>query len=148
MRKLIINGRIVNNAEKKTSKNGKEYITFRFANSEYGDSKDQNGKPITYWFNITSYETRHIALSKYLTKGRPINIIGQYSDNIYQNKNGDCEIGRNIIADVIEFEVGKPMDDTNSSSGNETQTSSMPKTQTAMTEPSSPISDDDDDLPF
>lgn len=146
MRKLIINGRIVNNAEKKTSRNGREYITFRFANNEFGDTKDDNGKPITYWFNITSYDTRHIALSKYLTKGRPINIIGQYSDNIYQNKNGNCEIGRNIIADVIEFEVGKPIDDNTSTNNNNEAPVSSPTTQTAM--PTSPIPDDGDDLPF
>lgn len=166
MRKIIINGRIVNNAEKKTNKNGREYIQFRFANNEYGDPKDENGKTITYWFNVTSYETRCMALQKYLTKGRPINIIGSYSDNLYQNKNtGNCDIGRNILAETIEFEVGRPLDENGqvlSNTSSTTNSEEMLKTQTRMvssevaqaakaanvTIPVVNNGSDDDDLPF
>lgn len=162
MRNIVINGRVVSDAQKKMTQSGKEFIQFRFANSEFTDPKDENGKPITYWFNVTSFDPFCISLAKHLTKGRPVNITGRYSDNIYANKTtGNCEIGRNIEAKLIEFECSKGENNSNQQTASQT----IPTTQTSMGNASavqhpSPMNippaptfssgkpDDGDDLPF
>lgn len=166
MRNIVINGRIVANAEKKVTQSGKEYIQFRFANSEYADPKDENGKSITYWFTVTSFEPYCVSLLKHLVKGKPVNITGRYSDHIYANKNtGNCEIGRNIDAKLIEFESFNSEQNGNNQQGTNTARQAMPTTQTSMTAPTVQQAtktevppaptfnnggkpDDDDDLPF
>lgn len=120
MRKLILSGRIVADAEKKVTVNGREFISFRLGNNEFGDDKNADGEPITYWFNVSSFNQAHINLLKYLTKGKPINVIGSYKDNIYQNKSGNCEIGRNILADSIDFQIGNESNNSNHVSNNTT----------------------------
>ena len=159
MRKLMLSGRIVADAQKQVTTNGHEYITFRLGNNEYNDEKNSEGKPITYWFRVTSFNTNHINLAKYLTKGKPVIVVGNYKDNVYQNnKTGNCEIGRDIILDSLDF--------INDGNGNNSQnniktqkttsttaipevTSAVPKTQPQPTAPvNTAVNDDDDDLPF
>lgn len=171
MRFISVIGRIVNDAEKRMTQNGREYITFRFANNEYSDQKDENGKSATYWFNVTSFSPNHLNENfyKHLTKGKPIVVIGDYRDNIYQNKvNGNCEIGRYITAQKLDFISEIRSDDENREAPNQavnatvanvkTQTS-MPQTQTRILTPEQenmvknsglkvPLVSSDDDLPF
>lgn len=162
MRKLTLIGRIVADAEKQVTSNGREYLTFRLANNEFADPKDSDGKQTPYWFRVTSWEAKHINLTKYLTKGKPVIIIGDYKDSIYESKNtGKWEISRDIIADSINFVEG-------SASNNGTQPSTTQKNDAApvnttkTTIPqvtSTPVtpqvimtntsnSNDDDELPF
>lgn len=162
MRKLILSGRIVADAQKKVTVNGREFISFRLGNNEFGDEKNSDGKPITYWFNVSSFNQAHVNLLKYLTKGKPINVIGSYKDNIYQNKAGNCDISRDILADSIDFQIGNESNNTNHTNSN---TTSAPKTEipqvtagevkTKVTTTSKPKStpaavndSDDDELPF
>ena len=162
MRKLILSGRIVADAEKKVTVNGREYLSFRLGNNESGDEKNSDGKPITYWFNVSSFNQAHVNLLKYLTKGKPVNVIGSYKDNIYQNKTGNCDISRNILADSIDFQIGN---EGNNSNHTTNTTSSAPKTEipqvtasevkTKVATTSKPKStpaavndSDDDELPF
>lgn len=160
MRNIVINGRIVSDAQKRMTQSGKEFIQFRFANNEFTDPKDENGKPITYWFNVSSFDPFCISLAKHLTKGRAVNITGRYSDNIYANKTtGNCEIGRNIEAKLIEFECARNNDN------QQVEHQAIPTTQTSLgTAPTVQQSavvnippaptfspgkpDDGDDLPF
>lgn len=125
MRKLTLIGRIVADAEKQVTSNGREYLTFRLANNEFADPKDSDGKQTPYWFRVTSWEAKHINLTKYLTKGKPVIIIGDYKDSIYESKNtGKWEISRDIIADSINFVEG-------SASNNGTQPTTTQKNDAA-----------------
>lgn len=172
MRIMTLSGRVVSDAVKKTTQSGREYIHFRMANNEFGDAKDEQGNPITYWFSVTCFTTQGMNIQKYLTKGRPINVIGEYSDNVYPNKiTGNCEVGRNIRAEMIYFSESSNRN--NDGNGNQTsqaapvsaskQTSEVeiPKTQTKMLTPEQQAAvansglkiplvngDSDDDLPF
>lgn len=156
----MITGNIVADAKKEVSPTtGNERVTFRIGNNDYSSQKDSNGKPITYWFSVTSFNPRVVALTPYLTKGKFVSIIGDYEDNVYQNKNtGNCEIGRNINADSINF--------VNSGNGEGNNNSNTTKTSTATDfakatnkgtsgpkpEPKATVEvvmdDDEDDLPF
>ena len=162
MRKLILSGRIVADAEKKVTVNGREFISFRLGNNEFGDEKNSDGKPITYWFSVSSFNQSHVNLLKYLTKGKPVNVIGSYKDNIYQNKAGNCDISRHILADSIDFQI---VNEGNNSNHKTNTTYSAPKTEipkvtaseikTKVATTSKPKStpaavndSDDDELPF
>lgn len=153
MRKITLTGHIVADAEKKVTSTGREYITFRFANNEYNDEKGSDGKPITYWFKITSFNQNHFNLSKYLTKGKYIILSGSFSDRIYQNSKGLCDISRDIIADYIDFiNTGT----NNETKHNTTTTNSIPEVTSTpkkveninITATTNKIDDDVDDLPF
>lgn len=163
MRKLILSGRIVADAEKKVTVNGREFISFRLGNNEFGDEKNSDGKPITYWFNVSSFNQAHVNLLKYLTKGKPVNVIGSYKDNIYQNKAGNCDISRNILADSIDFQIGNESNNGSHTANSTTSTTakteipqvtaSEVKTKVATTSKPKPtpaaVNDsDDDELPF
>lgn len=161
---MMLTGHIVADAKKEVSPTGNERVTFRIGNNEYNNQKDEEGKPITYWFSIVSFSPRALALSKYLTKGKLVSIIGDYNDNIYQNKTtGNCEIGRNIVADSIEFVNAGTSESTSkttsSATNTTTQKTEMPKVTSSGAAPKEPmkakkvvLSDDnveeDDDLPF
>ena len=152
MRTMRFDGRIVADAERKISKSGKEYVTFRVANNE----KDRDGNEETYWYRIISWN--HIGLSSYLTKGKYIIIEGDYRDNVYQSREGKCEIGRDVLANAIYFV--KTGDGNSNNATQNKPTTASPVTQTKMEQPKpttaelkvptmQPVNNnDDDDLPF
>ena len=172
MRIITLSGRIASDAIKQTTRKGKEYIYFRMGNNEFGDAKDEQGRPITYWFAVTCFSGEYMNMQPYLTKGKPITVVGRYSDMVYQNRNtGNCEIGRNIRAEMIYFQEtnNKTTDGNGSQMTESSQTNTvkqnnaveMPKTQTQMVKPehndmvgrtntnaSFANNDSDDDLPF
>lgn len=155
MRTIELIGRIVADAERKLSKGGKEYLSFRLANSEFNDEKGPDGKPKTCWFSVTSFN--HMAMTQYLTKGKPVFVRGKYSDRVYQNREGNCEIARDIVATEIDFvDFGEK----NNAPTKEGVVTGTPTVQTKMEAPkptteeikvptNQPVTDDDtDDLPF
>ena len=156
MRTIELIGRIVADAERKLSKGGKEYLSFRLANSEFNDEKGPDGKPKTCWFSVTSFN--HMAMTQYLTKGKPVFVRGKYSDRVYQNREGNCEIARDIVATEIDFVDFGEKNNTPTKEGAVTTT---PSVQTKMETPkpttaeikvppvtSAANNSDDDDLPF
>jgi single-stranded DNA-binding protein len=159
MRTITVTGHIVADAEKKLSKGGKEYITFRIANNEFNDEKGQDGKQKPYWIGVTSLNQRHFSMVQYLTKGKPVIIVGDYSDRIYQNREGNCDISRDILANAIYFLPGSGENGGNGNTAPKTA-ESAPTTQTVMQKPKPTteelkvptqdgVKDDEaDDLPF
>lgn len=164
MRKLEVTGHIVADAERKISKNGKEYLSFRIANNEFNDEKDQNGRQKPYWIGVTSLNQRHFNMAQYLTKGKPVIVEGDYSDRIYQNKEGNCDISRDILANAIYFLPGSGENASTTNTATNTQTASQTVTPTIQTKMEAPKpttqeikvptqtivadNDDEDDLPF
>jgi single-strand DNA-binding protein len=155
----------VADAERKISKTGKEYLSFRIANNEFNDEKGQDGKQKPYWIGVTSLNQRHFSMAQYLTKGKPIIVEGDYSDRIYQNKDGNCEISRDILANAIYFLPGSGENGNNAATTNAAQpttaTAAAPTVQTKMeapkpttqelkvpTETAEVNDDNEDDLPF
>lgn len=165
MRKMMLTGYVVADVQKQVSSTGTEYFNIRIANNEIGDEKDDNGNPITYWFRATCFNPQLFRLIPYLKKGSYVLIIGKYTDSLYQNKTGNCDINRDIIIDSIEFVGGggtknNETKSDNKQSSNATSASEMPKVTNkgttakkqeplkATKEVLSDDSDDDDDLPF
>lgn len=132
MRILEVTGYVVADAERKISKNGKEYMTFRIGSNEFND-KDENGKQRTYWISVTTTNQRLFGMSQYLTKGKSVIVIGDYSDRIYQNRQGNCDISREIFANGIYF------NSTNKEDNNNREQSRNPMTQTSMQSSANPM---------
>lgn len=160
MRQIELTGHLVADAERKISKTGKEYLSFRIGSNEFND-KDDQGNQRTYWFNVTTFNQRHFGIAQYLTKGKPIIVVGDYSDRLYQNREGNCDIARDIMANAIYF--NSDGNGNNNDNGKQTKatTQSSPVTQTTMATkpttadikvPEAPVAstsnDDEDDLPF
>ena len=102
MIQINLTGRLAADAERKISKTGKEYLSFRIGSNKFND-KDEQGNQKTYWFNVTTFNQRHFGIAQYLTKGKPIIVVGDYSDRLYQNREGNCDIARDIMANAIYF---------------------------------------------
>lgn len=159
MRTLNVIGRVVSDAQVKSSKNGRAYVEFRFANNEYND------KDNTFWARVVSFDNKYVNLAEYYTKGKLLVIEGDYSNKVYSTQDGKCAVDNNIVAFKIDFVSGG-----NNEGGHEkttaTTTEQIP-TVTTTTEskvapavkaaskkkttpkPAPVVADDeDDDLPF
>lgn len=160
MRVLTVTGHVVANAEKKVSQAGREYVSFRIGSNEFSDKKDENGNVKTYWFNVISTAHSSFALLPYLTKGKSVIVTGDYTDHIYQNNQGVCDISRNIIANSIYFNSDPSSNQNNNGQQRVAtpQATASPVVQTTMTPPvakpttaqiqAAAPSNDIDDLPF
>ena len=102
-RSMSVMGYVWNDPELKLTQNGSQFVTFRLANSAFGDPKDATGKEISSWFNVTVYNPQLQKLAQTIKKGSCIDIIGDYKDRLYQSKDGSIQIGRDIIASAIYF---------------------------------------------
>lgn len=162
MRIITVNGRISADVTRQVSKSGNEFISFSLANNEFGDEKDTDGKPITQWFRVTSFLPQHMSLAQHLKKGKPITVVGKYSNRLYQSQTtGKWGISNDIIASEIAFEIGSERQNMNGASQVATQSNpntvgdeipqatsrqmGTPQVATVQTVQSSA---DDDDLPF
>lgn len=152
-------GRVVADAQVKTSKQGRQYIDMRMA----ADMKTGEN-PETMWIRVVSFTTP-VAMAQYYTKGKPLYVTGRYEQSTYDTKDGRTLINNDVLASSIEF-IGLGRDDKAAqvaeskaqpqSNGGSTQLRN-PSTQTNIAEaPKSapapapmPVEEaPDDDLPF
>lgn len=126
MRIITVNGRIAADVTRQVSKQGTEFINFSIANTEYGDPKSSDGQPQTQWFRVTSFLPQHVNLAQHLKKGKPITVIGKYSNRLYQNQNtGQWNVSNDVIASEICFEIGSERQD-GAATGKPSATSASP----------------------
>lgn len=71
MRNIIIDGRLGRNAEIKSTKDGRQYLSMTVANDIY-----TNGENKTEWFNVSSFNETDIKRAQYLTSGRFVIVTG------------------------------------------------------------------------
>lgn len=163
MRELILSGRLAANAEVKATKSGIQYVEFRIANNEYTRGVDNNGKE-TYWFRVVSFNTNHVKLVPYLTKGKPVEVIGKLQVSPYiSNTTNKAEAGLEVMANDIMFDnnFGNQQQNTNDGATHQTdnaqeyakavQTPRNPSTTTissVVTTTKRSADNVDDDLPF
>lgn len=139
---INFNGRLGADAELKTSKNGKQFVSMRVATDEF-----RNGERGTAWMNVTYTGDRAVKMHEYLKKGNAVSVIGVETVGTYQNKNGETMVSRDVLADRVDFlGLGKSGD----TQSNDTVTDTgkfEPKTDTAEMATAT-ASTSDDDLPF
>jgi single-stranded DNA-binding protein len=84
---MIINeiGRLGRDAETITTKNGTTLLRYSLAVDEYNYETKQSE---TKWFNVLDSTEKSLKLKQYLTKGKLINIVGDYRDSIFNSQKG------------------------------------------------------------
>lgn len=148
--KATLQGRLGNDPEVKTTRNGASYTTFRLAEKD-SRNRDEAGNPITRWYTVTVWDSAMQNFCKTLHKGSAVEVSGYYEDRPYTSqKTGLPEIGRDINARMIDFCIGadQKRDD------QQQQKPETPKAPTAKPEAPQapqapqPQAEGDDDLPF
>jgi single-strand DNA-binding protein len=138
---INFNGRLGADAELRTSKSGKQYVSMRVATDEF-----RNGEKSTAWLNVTYHGDRAIKIQPFLKKGSAVNVIGSETVGTYQDKNGETQISRDVLADRVDF-LG--LGGSGSTQSNETVTDTGKFKKTDETEmATATASTSDDDLPF
>ena len=99
MRQLIFDGNVVNNAERKMTTTGKAYYVFRMANND-NVRKDSNE---TFWITVRVWDEKLFGMMPYITKGKPLNVIGFYSNGIWTRNDGTSAIDNMVSASQISF---------------------------------------------
>lgn len=105
------------------------------------NDKDSDGRWISRWFRCSMWGPRAAKLDQYFRKGTPLIVIGDHSIKIDVGNNGKQYVNENITVKEFSF-AGKGTD--NSASGPASSGSSSYQTQ----QPSIPMSEPADDLPF
>lgn len=138
-------GRLGADAELRTSKGGKQYVAMRVATDEF-----KNGEKGTAWINVTYHGDRAVKMHEYLKKGSAVSVMGSETVGTYQNKNGETQVSRDVLADRVDFlNLGKSGDGQTNEASTDTGTF-KPKEQEAemVTAAAASASDGADDLPF
>lgn len=113
-------GRVVADAQVKTTNNGTPYIDMRMVvNRRTGKDKETEA----IWYGVRSFSIP-TSMAKYYTKGKPLIVQGAYDDKIYTTNDGRTGIDRNILATRIEFVDGDRQQD-----GSSTEASAKPSTE-------------------
>ena len=137
------NGRLGADAEVRTSKGGKQYVSMRVATDEF-----KNGEKSTAWLNVTYHAERAIKMQPFLKKGSAVSVIGSETVGTYQDKNGETQISRDVLADRVDF-IGLGSSANTQSNDAVTETGKFKKTEkTDETEMATATASTDDDLPF
>lgn len=137
------NGRLGADAELRTAKSGKQYVAMRVATDEF-----KNGEKGTTWINVTYHGDRAIKMHEYLKKGSAVSVIGSETVGTYQNKNGETQVSRDVLADRVDF-VGLSKSGETQSNDAATDTGTFkPKAQEAEMATATAATNAADDLPF
>lgn len=145
--KVNVIGRLGADAEVREGKNGK-FVTFRVATDEYKNNTNE-----TIWLSVSDFTPRTLKLAEYLKKGKLIDVSGIESCRLYNDKNGQTQIARDILADRVEF-VNAGASGNTTTTTEATTTSNIPtdcgtlKPPTPQPSMVSSAVDEEDDLPF
>lgn len=136
-------GRLGADAELKTSKGGKQFVSMRIATDEF-----KNGERGTTWINVSYYAEKGTKMLEFLKKGSAVSVLGVETVGTYQSKNGETMVSRDVIADRVDFvNLGKSGDTQSSETVADTGTFKK-KANEAETVAATAASSSEDDLPF
>lgn len=136
-------GRLGADAELKTSKGGKQFVSMRIATDEF-----KNGERGTTWINVSYYAEKGTKMLEFLKKGSAVSVLGVETVGTYQSKNGETMVSRDVIADRVDFvNLGKSGDTQSSETVADTGTFKK-KANEAETVATTAASSSEDDLPF
>lgn len=146
LNRVILMGRLVADAELKTTATGVSVTSFRIAvDRSYvksGEERKADFIDIVCWRQTAEFVTR------YFSKGSLIAVEGQLQSRIYQAKDGSNRTVIEVVADNVSFTGERK--DTQQNYQNNASTINPPATE-AMTPPDASEFQEvplDDDLPF
>lgn len=139
LNKVILQGRIGNDPELKTTTSGKEVCSINLAVDR--DYKSQNGERETDWITVVAFREKAKFLSRYFSKGRMAVVEGRLQIRDWTDKDGSKRRTAEVVADNVYFGDSK-----NSTSG-VTQQDNFGALNERMSHGFAEV-DGGDDLPF
>lgn len=100
MATIILSGRLGRDAELRQTANGRQFLSFTMAE----DVRENKDTKRTDWYSVSTTQPQYLGeFAKYLTKGKPIQVIGDIKTSVYTRRDGGVDIDRNIRAAQINF---------------------------------------------
>lgn len=137
LNEIILQGRLTNDPELKTTNSGKSVTTFSLAVER---DFSTNGEKETDFINIVAWNNTAEFIGKYFTKGRQMLVKGSLQVRKYQTQNGENRSVTEVIADKVYFAGDKEKTAQGESHGDNTAFSNNTDSFTEV--------DGDDDIPF
>ena len=106
MKTITIAGRLGRDAEVKPTQGGTNACRFSVAT----DAK-RNGEKTTTWFDVTIFGKRGEALSRYLTKGTTVCVVGDLEARTFQAKDGSTKLALGVVASEVTLLGGGQRDE-------------------------------------
>ena len=147
--KVILEGRIGQDPEIRTTKTGEKFATFSLATSKSWKDKSGNKQSKSEWHNCIAWKGTASIIEKYTTKGSEVLIEGELSYNDYVDAGGCKKKIANIVVGTIVF-IGRPGQKSEAhepESEPEKEQASEPKKRGPGRPPKSELGDDSD-MPF
>ena len=120
MFKMIINGRLTEDAQVRSTKDGGSFLSLRVATNTY-----ENGTQKPYFMSVAQFNYRP-NMVQHLTKGSAVDITGTPQITAYVSKQGSPMPDISITADSVEFSSnGSSTNGGNNQTGNEQQKSAQ-----------------------
>lgn len=105
LNRVVLQGRLGNDPELKTTPNGVEVVSLNVACDR--DRKDANGERQTDWISVQAWRNTAKFISQYFTKGSSILVEGRLQTRSYTDKDGNKRTAFDVVADSVHFCGGK-----------------------------------------
>lgn len=143
LNKVILSGRICSEIELKTTANNVSVCSFRIAvNRRF---KNAEGNYEADFISCVAWRSKADYISKYFSKGKPIEIVGNIQTRIYE-KDGHKVFVTEVMVDEANFVIQDKTSNTDASIA-EVNTSA-PFDFSLVSDGFVPVNNADDDLPF
>ena len=100
LNEIILQGRLTDNPELKTTTSGKSVVSFTLAVER---DFSTNGEKETDFINIVAWNNTAEFISKYFTKGKQMLLNGSLQVRKYQTQNGENRYATEVIAKSVYF---------------------------------------------
>jgi single-strand DNA-binding protein len=126
MNKVILIGNLTKDPEIRSTTTGKKVAAFSLAINE---GKDQSGKEMVSYFNLTAWDKKAEIIEMYVKKGHKVAVTGRLTINSWERQDGTKASSPEIVVTEIElltsrFEAERI--NSNVSSSTSSQNSSFP----------------------
>ena len=105
LNKVLLQARLGNDPELKTSSNGTSVVTLNVAVKR--DFKNKNGENETDWLTVVIWRQTAEMVAKYFKKGDQILIEGSIQTRKYTDKDGNNRTAFEIVANNVHFVESK-----------------------------------------
>ena len=106
--KVILQGRLGENPEIKTTQGGKEVVSVSVAVTR--DFKNSNGENETDWVTVIAWGNTATFLSRFFKKGQMIIVEGRLQVRGYTDKEGKKRTATEVVANNVYFAGDKKQD--------------------------------------
>jgi single-strand DNA-binding protein len=100
LNEIILQGRLTDNPELKTTNSGKYVTSFSLAVERDFSTSDEKE---TDFINIVAWNGTAEFITKYFTKGKQLLVRGSLQVRKWQNQNGETRYSTEVIADKVYF---------------------------------------------